>query len=82
MVIETRPTGERAQIWKSSPLAFIFHGLEEPNRLHENRPLEEVSDMERTARSIVVRLANTDEGVNLVSVGDEVSGKKGLEGRV
>ena len=82
MVIETRPTGERAQIWKSSPLAFIFHGLEDPNRLHQNRPLEEVSDMEHTARGIMVRLANTDRGVNFVAVDDQGSGEKSMEGRV
>ncbi len=82
MVIETRPTGERAQIWKSSPLAFIFHGLEDPNRLHQNRPLEEVSDMEHTARGIMVRLANTDRGVNFVAVDDQGSGEKSMQGRV
>jgi len=82
MVIEARPTGERAQIWKSSPLAFIFHGLEDPNRLHENRSLEEVSEMERTARGITVRLANTDRGVNLVAVGDDGGGEKGMQGHV
>ena len=26
MIIQTRPTGNRAQIWKSSPLALIYHG--------------------------------------------------------
>lgn len=26
MIIQTRPTGNRAQIWKSSPLALMYHG--------------------------------------------------------
>lgn len=73
MIVETRPTGNRAQIWKSSPLALIFHGLEDPNRLHTNREMEGISDMERTAKGITVTLATTDTGVNLVRDGENGS---------
>lgn len=79
MVIETRPTGGRAHIWKSSPLALIFHGLDEPNSLQTTRVLEENDDMEQRAKEIIVRLANTGGGLNLVASSNM---EKRVEGRV
>jgi len=71
MMVETRSTGDRAQIWKSSPLAFIIHGLEAHNELHDSLFLEDITDMKYAAKRIQVRLATTTRGIKLVSVKDE-----------
>ena len=68
-VITTRPKGERSQIWKSSPLALLLHGLQEP--IHQNVIYERVQEMERVAENTTVRLATTEHGTNLVAVGRE-----------
>ena len=44
MIIDTRPTGNRVPIWKSSPLALVFHGLESPNGYHID--VEDINGME------------------------------------
>ena len=69
-VIATRPTGDRAQIWKSSPLALLLHGLREPN--YHNVTYERVKEMERIAETTIVRLATTEHGTNLVAVGRRI----------
>ena len=68
IILQTRPKGDRAQIWKSSPLAYIFHGLDQPDRFHGRRALEGISDMEETARRIKVKLVTTEKGARLVPV--------------
>ncbi|MCJ1461150.1 hypothetical protein MMC28_011532 [Mycoblastus sanguinarius] len=68
-IIDTRPTGSRVQIWKSSPLALIFHGLEMSNtHLKDQKDVSEIGNMEDFARDIVVRLDPTENGVKLVEV--------------
>ena len=71
MMVETRLTENRAQIWKSSLLAFIYHGLEAHNELHDSLFLEDINDMEYAVKRIQVRLATTTQGIKLVSVKDE-----------
>ena len=68
-VITTRPAKDGAQIWKSSPLALLLHGLKEPN--HHNVTYEGVQEMERIAENTIVRLATTEHGTNLVAVDSE-----------
>jgi len=64
MMVETRSTGDRAQIWKSSPLAFMIHGLEVHNELHDSLFLEDINDMKYAAKRIQVRLATTTRVLN------------------
>lgn len=77
MIIDTRPTGDRAQIWKSSPLALIFHGLE-PSNVHQYEQADVVNDMDRLAEGMVVKLAANDNNVvNLMQWKDEHLEEKG-----
>ena len=77
VVIKTRPAGERAQIWKSSPLPLIFHGLEERHYKDSNDSFDEKKDMERLAQKLTVKLAHTKNGVKLATVDDRGSVKNG-----
>jgi hypothetical protein len=62
-VMET--AGSRVEVWKSSPVPLLAHGLEnaEATRL---RSAAHLSEMERLAESIPVRLEETDTGWRLV----------------
>jgi len=71
MMVETRPTGDRAQIWKSPSLAFMIHGLEAHNELRDSLFLEDINDMQYAAKRIRVRLATTTRGIKLMSGKDE-----------
>ena len=74
-VIDTRPTGNRAPMWKSSPLAFYFHGLELPNRLQSS--VDDINGMENLAKDIIVRLDTVDKELNFVSLEDQQEDSKG-----
>lgn len=65
MIVDTRPTGNRAPIWKSSPLALLFHGFELPKK-HPAVPIDELDEMEDLAKGIVVRLCSANGGLKLV----------------
>ena len=67
MVFDTRPTGHRAQIWKSSPLALLYHGLERPNV----EGVDHLKGMERAAKGMSVRLRSTQTGVKFVETANE-----------
>lgn len=69
IIIDTRPMGNRAPIWKSSPLALAFHGLELPNR-HETG-VGDIEGMEALAKDMVVRLGTTEKGLKLVESENE-----------
>lgn len=64
MIVDTRPTEDRAPIWKSSPLALLFHGFELPNK--QAADIHERDDMEELAKGITVRFSSTDGGLKLV----------------
>jgi len=69
IIIDTRPMGNRAPVWKSSPLALAFHGLELPNR-HETG-VGDIEGMEALAKDMVVRLGTTEKGLKLVESENE-----------
>lgn len=48
-------------VWKSSPLALLFHGLE-PSK-HQRIDLQSIAEMERCARTVRVRTNETRSGV-------------------
>ena len=60
-VVVTKPTADKAPVWKSSPLPLLFHGLEERSHLQESVPLVEIKDMEQRAKMISVRLTASNE---------------------
>jgi hypothetical protein len=58
LIWETRPTGTRPQIWKSSPLPLLYHGLHNP-RQNSDEQLDNVSHirvMEAMAKGTTVKL--------------------------
>ena len=69
LLIETGPIERRAPIWKSSALALIFHGLDRPDENRAN--VLDMDEMERMAKTVVIRLAATGKGLNLVELGSE-----------
>lgn len=56
MIINTRPTGNRVPIRKTSPLALVFHCFESPNR--HQMDMEDIEGMEEMAKCIF-RLSTT-----------------------
>ena len=64
VVIDTRPMGNRAPIWKSSPLALIFHGPELPDKYQMG--IGNINDMEEFAKGVIVRLGNKEKGLDFV----------------
>lgn len=65
ILIESRPrTVAGTPVWKSTPLALLFHGLD----LLDTREMDgdDVDRMEVLAREITIRLDNTDDGLKLV----------------
>ena len=69
MIVDTWPTGNRAPIWKSSPLALLFHGFELPNK--HAADIDELNDMEELAKGISVRFSSTDGGLKIVESASE-----------
>ena len=69
IIVDTRPTGNRAPIWKSSPLALLLHGFELPNKPAAN--IDELNDMEELAKGIIVRFSSTDGGLKFVEFNSE-----------
>lgn len=51
-------------IWKSSPLALVFHGLN-ASSVEQLRGTTELAEMDARARQIEVRLRDTGSGVML-----------------
>ena len=79
LLIESRPRAlKSAPIWKSTPLALLFHGLE----LLDRRQMDgdDVDGMETLAREITIRFDTTDDGLKLVeSAGDnQTESEKGV----
>lgn len=65
MLVESRPRAlKNASIWKSTPLALLFHGLERLDGRHGDG--DDVNGMETMAREITVRLETTNDGLKLV----------------
>ena len=65
MLVESRPRAcKNASIWKSTPLALLFHGLERLDGRHGDG--DDVIGMETMAREITVRLETTNDGLKLV----------------
>lgn len=48
-------------VWKSSPLALMFHGPESSK--HQPVDLQSIAEMERYAKTLEVRLADTGSGM-------------------
>lgn len=67
IIIDTRPTGSRAPIWKSSPLPLLFHGLELINK--SQAAVNDVNEMEDLAKGLIVRLGPAEEGLKFVESG-------------
>ena len=69
MVFATRPTGHRPRVWKSSPLALLYHGLVGWEESTSNNVLiEDKKGMEKVAKSTAVKLDNTYDGVTHLEV--------------
>ena len=77
-------------VWKSSPLALIFHGLGggAMNQTNKKSNLVKMKDMEKAARALAVRLSETESGWKLVGSNTDVPlqridhGKKQQEQRL
>jgi len=79
MLVESRPRASKyASIWKSTPLALLFHGLELLDRRHGY--VNDVDGMETMAREIKVRLETTNDGLKLVesACDDQTKGEEGV----
>ena len=63
MVVETSSKGNPVPIWKSSPLALLYHGFE---RQPTHAGGERLREMERAARGTLVSLGTTQTGIKLV----------------
>ena len=69
MIVDTRPNGNRALVWKFSPLALLFHGFELPNK--HAADIDELNDMEELAKGIIVRFSSTDGSLKFVEFNGE-----------
>ena len=58
------------QVWKSSALADIFHGLESPVDV---RNVDQQSDMEHVSKEVFVRLQQTNGGIQKLVCRDDVT---------
>ena len=63
MILDTRPTGGRAQIWKNSPLALLFQRLV-PDAEVQNRDatVDDLKGVERLAKVLYVKLGQAEPG--------------------
>ena len=66
IVIQTRPTGHRVEIWKSSPLALVFYATLDPKLLWKDAEVGDIKYMERAAKRISVKLKQSEDGLMLV----------------
>ena len=65
MLVESRPKAfKNALIWKSTPLALLFHGLELLDGRHVDG--DDVNGMKTMAKEITVRLETTNGSLKLV----------------
>ena len=69
IIVDTRPTGNCAPVWKSSPLALLFHGFELPDK--DAAGIDELDDMEELAKGIIVRFSSTNGGLKFVEFKSE-----------
>ena len=69
-VIVTRPIGSKVPIWKSSPLPLLSHDLDLPQSLQMSSVgdggHEELEDMEKFAKHIIVRLQQIRQNLMFV----------------
>lgn len=67
LLVETWPKATHPKVWKSSPLALLFHGLAKESsgdsKEDELEDLNEVRGMEATAKSTAVKLEMSDSGL-------------------
>jgi hypothetical protein len=49
------------RLWKSSALALLYHGLEDPDGHWRNRSLEDVWSMNQVAEKTYVRLGKPED---------------------
>jgi hypothetical protein len=69
VVLVTRPTGHRPRVWKSSPLALLYHGLVGWEESVSNTILiEDMKGMEDAAKSTAVKLDNAYDSVTHLEV--------------
>ena len=83
LLIESRPrsSSPSAPVWKSSPLALLFHGLELQHPWHvEGTGVDRMDGMDKLAKEISIRLENTDDGLKLLEVagGGEAKKERGI----
>ncbi len=79
VILETHRGSRRSHDWKSSPLALLFHGLEQNVDEKRNRAeLTQTKDMDDVARKLSVRLSQTENGWSFVP--HEITGVKGSKG--
>lgn len=67
MVLETRPTGNRPEIWKSSPLALLYHGLDSPIS-KDGRDIRHMHEMQALAKSTTVQLDTARDNIARLQV--------------
>ena len=71
-LLETRPTGTRPDIWKSSPLALLYHGLaHEDGRgaaLRASNNMAHIDGMQALADATAVKLNSSNDGVARLEV--------------
>jgi hypothetical protein len=69
MVLVTRSTGHRPWVWKSSPLALLYHGLVGWEESISNTVLiEDMKGMGEAAKSTAVKLGNAYDSVTHLEV--------------
>ena len=70
MIFVTRKGHDQAYDWKSSPLALLYHGLDQDTlNQREHGMLGRVRDMQKNATDFQVRLTRTEKGWKLSEVG-------------
>lgn len=75
IIVDTRPTGGRAEIWKSSPLALLFHGLEMPDRHQTN--VNDINGMKGLTKGMIVKLSTTEKGLKFKEIKDKRNARTG-----
>lgn len=72
MITETRPGASRPAIWKSSPLALLYHGLQRSEGgsldLRGEGNVHDVEGMQRFARTVTVKLSSPTDSVAKLEV--------------
>jgi Protein of unknown function (DUF3176) len=58
------------KLWKASPLALLFHGMDNDLR-EKHRLVDQVDEMDKTASDMVVQISHGEGGLRFVDVGSK-----------